>query len=102
MNKPMTKRERIAVLERRLREEEAHQIHNYHFGSAALGAANMAKMQGSSVIITVSGLGGRIIVGPTAILNGLSDETIAALKADMARSFEYATELKPEGVKSCT
>lgn len=88
---------RIAALERELLEAEAAQIHNLHFSSHALAKASEERMKGSAVIITISALGGREIVGPTMINNGLSQETIAALEADMLRSWNEALVFKPKG-----
>lgn len=91
-----TKAQRIAELERKLQESEASQIHHYHFATAELPKAGIDRLNGSGVILTLTVLGGRKICDPVLIRNGLSAETISALKADMVRSFEYATELKPK------
>lgn len=88
---------RIAELERQLMEAKAAQIHNYHFSSLALEKAGEAQYMGSGLIITITALGGREIVAPTMICNGLSKETINALQADLLRSWNYACELKPRG-----
>lgn len=52
---------------------------------------------GSGLIVTVAYLSGEQAFEPVMICNGLSKETIAALKADLVRSFNYATEMKPDG-----
>lgn len=87
----------IAELQRRLRDAEAHQIHRYHFASKEVEAFNMDRFMGSSVIIEITAQGkkSQLSMGPVAILNGLSQETIKAIKADLKRSFDYASELKP-------
>lgn len=95
MKKPTTS-ERIQTLERKLMETQAQLIHVLHFSCADLNKASMDKMHGSGVIITLTALGGRQLIEPTLITNGLSDTTIQALKADMVRSFEYKTEFKPK------
>ena len=95
--KPNTAK-RMADLERQLTEAKAAQVHNYHFADANVGKAVTEKMMGSGVILTITALGGREIVEPVMILNGLSQETVAALRADFRRAFKYATELKPKGV----
>ncbi len=95
--KKQTKAERICELERKLVEAQAQQIHNYHFASAGIEKASINKCMGSAVIITITALGGREIVAPVAIRNGLSDATIKAIQEDLLRSYNYATEFKPKG-----
>jgi hypothetical protein len=84
-----------AQLRRKIKEAEAHQIHNYHFADGYL--AKMGNFEASSVIIELTALGGREIIPPTAIRNGLSQATIDAIRADLTRSYLYATEFKPRG-----
>ena len=86
---------RIAELEKKLFVSEASQVHNHHFADMSLGKA--ANCMGSGVILTITKLDGRNLVDPVLIRNGLSDASVAALRADLARSFQYATELKPKG-----
>lgn len=87
---------RIQELERKLLETNSQLIHVLHFSCVDLIKASTDKMQGSGVIITITALGGKPIIEPTCIANGLSNATIQALKADMVRSFEYKTEFKPK------
>lgn len=93
----ITKKQRIAELERQLAESNAQHVHLHHFAAASLPKAGAKSMAGSGVIVTITALGGKSIVDPILIRNGLSNETIAALQADIVRSYEYATELKPKG-----
>lgn len=51
----------------------------------------------SAAILTITGLGGRVIVAPVAIRDGLSAATIAAIKADLQRSYDLATLMQPKG-----
>ena len=100
MNKTTTieyQNQRIEELENKLRSAEAYQVHKLHFASYALDKLSTDKMCGSGVIISITSLGGKSIVDPTVISDGLSPETIAALQADMRRSFEKRMELKPKG-----
>ena len=90
--------QRIAELENKLRSAEAYQVHKLHFASYALDKLSTDMMGGSGVIISITYLSGKPIVDPTVISDGLSPETIAALQADMRRSFEKRTELKPKGM----
>lgn len=98
MKTKQTKAQRIAELERKLREAEASQVHLYHFASATIHNASVDKLYGSGVILTLTALGGQEIVPPTLMRNGLSNNTIEALKTDLVRCYEYAVELKPKGV----
>lgn len=90
--KPRTTR---AQLRRRVQELEAQLVHVYHFADATLGRASMPHCMGSAVIVQLTALGGQEIINPVAIRDGLSDETIEALRADIRRSYERAVELAP-------
>ena len=90
--------QRIEELENKLRSAEAYQVHKLHFASYALDKISTDKMFGSGVIISITNLSGKPIVDPTVVSDGLSPETIAALQADMRRSFEKQMELKPKGM----
>ena len=82
-------------LERKVRELEAQLVHRCHFASRTIDKAGIKSLTGSGVIISLVTLGGREIIEPVCIRDGLSDETIAALKADFVRSYEIATMFKP-------
>lgn len=92
-----TKAQRIATLEEELQEAKAHHIYRHHFASKALDRFSTDKLMGSGVVLSLAPVGGKELFEPVLICNGLSKETIAALKADLVRSFNYATEMKPEG-----
>lgn len=96
MNKKQTKAQRIAELERKLGEALAGQVHTYHFADATIDKASTEHLMGSGVIITLTVLGGRKIFEPTLIRDGLSKETIAALKGDFRRGYELATMYRPK------
>lgn len=97
MKPKQTKAQRIAELERKLMEAEAQQIHRYHFASCELEKFGINKMMGSGVILELSALGGKAVLTPVMISDGLSAETIAALKADLVRSYNKMVEFKPKG-----
>ena len=88
--------EKVATMERQLKEAKACQIHNLYFASDALKKASVDKLFGSGVILELTFLGGKAVFDPVLIVDGLSNETIAALTKDMARAFNRATELKPK------
>lgn len=92
-----TKAARIAELERKLGEALAGQTHTYHFAEKGIDKASTKHLMGSGVMLTLTVLGGREICAPVLIRDGLSDETIAALKADFVRGYELATLCKPTG-----
>lgn len=84
-----------AVLKRKLTEALAGQAHVYHFAGCELQKLSTDKLMGSGVIITMTVLGGKPGMEPTLIRDGLSPETIAAIKADLKRSYDLAIQFKP-------
>lgn len=83
----------LATAQRRVAELKAQL-------AATLGAAfdampKAADCHGSAVILTLTALGGREIVPPVAIRDGLAPATVAALQDDLRRSFELATLVSP-------
>ena len=96
LNKPKT--EVIADLQRQNVELLAGQVHQYHHADHYIGGASIDKMMASGVVLTITALGGRKIVEPVLIRDGLSNETIEAIKADLRRSYLLAVQMKPKGV----
>lgn len=82
-------------LERKIRELEAQLVHRYAFGAQTIDRASILKLMGSGVILTLTAIGGKEIIEPVCIKDGLSDETINALKADFLRSYDLAVMFKP-------
>lgn len=97
MTKQQTKKQRIATLERKLCEALAGQAHTYAFAEMGIEDANTSRMLGSGVVLTITALGGAELCRPVLIRDGLSEESIAALKSDLRRSYEVAIEMKPKG-----
>jgi hypothetical protein len=89
------KQELIAKLQRENRELKAQLVSNHHFASMDLKKFTIDRCMGSAVILELTCLGGKIKIDPVAISDGLSDETIAALKEDLIRSYNKAVEFKP-------
>lgn len=81
---------------REIKELRAQMAFSYHFASMEVKKSSGNHLLGSAVIIEITGLGGKQILQPIAINDGLSPETVAALHADILRSYERATELKPK------
>lgn len=92
--------QRIAELERQLLEAQAAQAHVYFHAESRLDRAGSEHMKASGVVLTLTELGGREICQPVLIRDGLSAETIAAIKRDLARSYTEATACKPRGVQA--
>jgi hypothetical protein len=89
------KRETKATLERKIKELEAQLSATYHFADANLKQVASKNYTGSAVIVEITALGGCEVLQPVAIRDGLSKETITALRADIARSYELAIMFKP-------
>ena len=93
--KPSKAKAENTILRRKVAELEAQLASSYHFASMTLSDA-ADKMQGGAVILRLTALGGKELITPVAIKNGLSQESVAALRADIARSWDYALELAPK------
>lgn len=91
-----TKTKTRADLQRENMELRAQLAHVYHFASAELHKAGDCLM-GSGVLVQLHALGGREIVNPVVIRDGLSPDTIEALRRDLVRSYQGATIFKPKG-----
>lgn len=85
----------IANLQRKLMEAESQLTHRYHFASTGIEKFDISRCNGSGVILELSVLGGKRHFPPVMIRDGLSQETITAIQADLRRSYELSIELKP-------
>lgn len=86
-----------AQLQRKVLELEAQLASTYHFAAATLPTCGEALMA-SGVLVQLTALGGRELVIPFVVKDGLSASTIAALHADILRSYELATMFKPKSI----
>jgi len=50
--------------------------------------ASTDKLMGSGCLLEISGIGGKLLIEPIMISDGLSPETIAAIQKDIKRSLE--------------
>lgn len=89
-------RETKADLARRVMELESQLASTAAQASRDIEKAGDSLMA-SAAVLTITGLGGRVIVAPVAIRDGLSSATISAIKADLQRSFDLATLQRPKG-----
>lgn len=91
-----TKAKTRADLIRENKELKAQLAHVYHFADAALHKAGTDYMMASGVLLELHANGGREIICPVMIKDGLSADTIAALRRDIARSYDLAVMFKPK------
>jgi len=89
------KKETRADLRRKVMELTAQLASSYHFASVTLHKAGDS-LTASGALLQLHALGGRELICPVVIRDGLSADTIAALQRDIARSYTSATELKPK------
>ena len=82
----MSKKPTYAQLERQLFELRAQTGAALRSARAVLDRAGSERQTASAVIITITELGGRLITDPFAIADGLSCDTIEALKRDITRT----------------
>lgn len=87
-----------AQLEREVMELKAQLASTYHFATATLHKAG-DQLMASGALLRLEALGGRELIPPVLIRDGLSKETIAAIHADLVRSYELATMFKPVALK---
>lgn len=85
-----------AALQRKILELEAQLASSCHFAAATLHTASDAHLMASGCLVQLTAIGGRDLIVPVMIRNGLSQDTIKALRADIARSWDWATEMKPK------
>lgn len=86
------------TLRQRIKELEAQIASTYHFADATIEKAGQNHMMASGVLLELTALGGRQLINPVVIKDGLSETTIAAIRADLRRSYEQSVSFKPKGV----
>lgn len=84
-----------AQLKREILELKSQLAHVYHFADHTLNKAGGKYMMGSGVLLQLTAIGGEEIINPIMIKDGLSEETIAAIRADIIKSYELSTMFKP-------
>lgn len=75
-------------LERKILELESQLANRYSLAQQEIDKALMAKIMGSGVLLQLSFIGGKEVINPVMIKDGLSLGTIAAIKEDLSRSYE--------------
>jgi hypothetical protein len=81
-------------LKRQVVELKAQLASTYHFANQSIDKASTDYLMCSGVLLELSGIGGKEIISPVVIKDGLSVETIQAIKADIKRSYDLATMFK--------
>ena len=89
MKKPTYKQ-----LEIMLTEALASSPIRYSSAHSNLKNASIDRLMGSGVLVSLQFIGGKNIVEPLLIRDGLSNETIESLKKDIVRSNDLATMFK--------
>jgi len=73
-------------VDRSITTQKAQHYSTYHFAYKNIERLNNDRLRGSGAIITITHLNGKACVEPVMIKDGLSDETIKAIQADLKRS----------------
>lgn len=89
------KRKTKADYEREIMELKGQIASTYHFAAATLNKAGDCLMA-SGALLRLEAIGGRELIPPVVIKDGLSQATIDAIRADLIRSYELATSFKPK------
>lgn len=84
-------------LQQQIKELHAQLAHVYHFAYLELPKASTNHMMASGVLVQLHALGGRQLMTPVMIRDGLSADTIAALQRDIVRSYDLTVAFKPPG-----
>ena len=80
-------------IQRQLLESEANQPYTLRRAHESVDKTSIDRLTGSGIVLHITGLGGADIVEPVMIGDGLSNETIAAIKADLKRCSDLKTSL---------
>ncbi len=93
-----TKKPKItrAQLERQVLELNAQLAHVFYFADNSIDKCGTKYLMGSGVLLQLTGIGGKELIVPVMIKDGLSDATIAAIKADIKRSYDLSVMFKPK------
>lgn len=90
MNKKSKKDLRIADLERKNLELHAQLVSVYKCAAIDIKKASRERMMGSGILIQIHYLGGKSVCPPFVLRDGLSDDLLDALEADLVKSYNLA------------
>ncbi len=83
-----------AQLAQRVRDLESQSIWAHRSALRDINKTGEVLMA-SAAVLTITGLGGKVIVAPVAIVDGFSEETISAIKRDIERSLSIVVRISP-------
>lgn len=86
--------QRVAQLERKVLELEAQLSYTYHHANLTIDKTSTDHLMASGVLLQLSFIGGKDAIPPVMIKDGLSKETIEAIKADLKRSYDLSVMFK--------
>lgn len=81
----------VEQLQREVMELKAQRATAYTCASTAIEKAGVKHKMASGVLLQLTAVGGAEIIPPVMIRDGLSVETIDAIRADLKRSLDLAT-----------
>lgn len=81
-------------LKRELLEARASTLLAYKFAYDMIHKTSTDHLMGSGVLLQLTGIGGNQLTNPVLIRDGLSKETIEAIKKDIKRSSELEESIK--------
>lgn len=93
MKSPKVQKPSRLTLGRKILELESQLAHRYSFAMTEIDGASIDRLMGSGVLLQLTGIGGKDIIHPVVIKDGLSLE---AIKADLVRSYDLAVMFKPK------
>lgn len=96
--KPKPVKKTRAQLERELMELKAQMPSTYHFATQTLHTAG-EQLMASGALLRLEALGGKQLIPPVVIRDGLSRETIEAIYRDLCRSYDLSVLFKPTELK---
>jgi hypothetical protein len=85
-----TKADIIDKQARKILELESQLAHRYHFANQTIDKCSTKHLMASGVLLQLTGVGGKELINPVMIKDGLSTETIEAIKKDLKRSYDLA------------
>ncbi len=97
MKTSKSKKPTRAELERKLLEAHASSASSHAYACLKIPLAHTDQLTGSGVVLQVTYLGGKPLIDPILIRDGLDQELIEAIQANVRRSHDLALSLPVEG-----
>ena len=88
------KKKTYAELAREIKELKSQMVHSYAFASQMIDKTSDKYMMASGVMLELTAIGGKKLIEPVMIKDGLSQETIEAIKADIKKSYDLTLMFK--------